>query len=335
MNKQIFLIAIISAATLLSGCPSDPVSPGTDAARGDTGPIVMVDMGPRPDMGPLPDANLPDTGVPPVDANMGVTNDCAGYCMAITTACTGDNAQYIDSADCLAQCAAMSVPAGTPGATGGNTIACRIYHAGAAVTMGAGVHCPHAGATGSGVCVGATPIFRTNPLTAYTRIDRMGMPAVSTAAVPTDSKDLYNDGGPMDDASLSYAGPLLAQLTAVHGLLDADLVTLGLVPCSMTMTTVVPGVGPLPNCVAQQYAVGHPVVTLVVPDTLTIDPAAMAGFPNGRRLPDPVIDVTLAVVLLDLTATGQNAGTLAGLPLNPMANDVAFLTTFPYLAPAH
>ena len=30
-----------------------------------------------------------------------------------------------------------------------------------------------------------------------------------------------------------------------------------------------------------------------------------------------------------------NAGTLAGLPLNPRANDVAFLTTFPYLAVPH
>ena len=42
-------------------------------------------------------------------------------------------------------------------------------------------------------------------------------------------------------------------------------------------------------------------LTTVVPDTLKIDLTAAAGFPNGRKLEDPVIDVTLAVVLLDLT----------------------------------
>ncbi len=81
--------------------------------------------------------------------------------------------------------------------------------------------------------------------------------------------------------------------------------------------------------------------SLVVPnDVLNLDTATAAGFPNGRRLQDQVIDVTLGVLFLRL-GTGMcgtatcNAGTLAGLPLNPRANDVAFLTTFPYLAVAH
>lgn len=76
---------------------------------------------------------------------------------------------------------------------------------------------------------------------------------------------------------------------------------------------------------------GVTVAQAVVPDTLTIDLSAASGFPNGRRLPDPVIDVTLAVVFLDLSVNGP--GTLAGLPLNPPENDVAFRDTFPYLAP--
>ncbi|MEZ4652383.1 MAG: DUF4331 family protein [Candidatus Eisenbacteria bacterium] len=70
-----------------------------------------------------------------------------------------------------------------------------------------------------------------------------------------------------------------------------------------------------------------------MPDVLRIDPSQPAGFPNGRGLADPVIDVTLAVVLLDLSVHG--AGTLAGLPLNPPANDVAFASAFPYLAAPH
>ena len=75
---------------------------------------------------------------------------------------------------------------------------------------------------------------------------------------------------------------------------------------------------------------------LVVPDTLSIDPSAPAGFPNGRGLADPVIDVTLSVILLELTSGVCGDGacspvTLVGL--NPPANDVEFLEDFPYLAP--
>ena len=109
------------------------------------------------------------------------------------------------------------------------------------------------------------------------------------------------------------------------------LISKGLTPCSMTAD---------PSCVSQEYAAGAAVASLVVPDTLVVNPAQAAGFPNGRRLADPVIDVTLAVLLLKLdggTCAGGpcTAGTLAGLPLNPPANDVTFPTAFPYVAPAH
>lgn len=93
-------------------------------------------------------------------------------------------------------------------------------------------------------------------------------------------------------------------------------------PASFNVTRcleqVIPGTG------------GVTVAQAVVPDTLTLNLAAASGFPNGRRLPDPVIDVTLAVIFLDLTVHG--AGTLAGLPLNPRANDVPFRAGFPFLA---
>ena len=76
---------------------------------------------------------------------------------------------------------------------------------------------------------------------------------------------------------------------------------------------------------------GVTVAQAVVPDTLTLNLAAASGFPNGRRLVDPVIDITLAVIFLDLSVNGP--GTLAALPLNPRANDVPFRDAFPYLAP--
>jgi hypothetical protein len=74
------------------------------------------------------------------------------------------------------------------------------------------------------------------------------------------------------------------------------------------------------------------VASLVVPDTLTLNLAGTSGFPNGRRLTDPVIDVTLAVIFLKLSTHAPT--TLANVPVNPTANDIPFRTAFPYLAAA-
>jgi hypothetical protein len=70
-----------------------------------------------------------------------------------------------------------------------------------------------------------------------------------------------------------------------------------------------------------------------VPDTLKLDLNQPSGFPNGRDLDDPVIDITLAALFVDFTVTGQSPATFANLPLNPPANDKPFSTTFPFLAP--
>ena len=157
--------------------------------------------------------------------------------------------------------------------------------------------------------------FRTDADSAYSRVDRIGMPAVATAVIT--SKDDYNDADPVDDAAGDFVGEIVSNINGLHAALDDDLTGLGLTPC----TTGADG-----SCVAQ----GAP---LIVPDTITMDLPADAGFPNGRRLSDPVIDVTLAVVLLDLSE--HSVLTFANLPLNPPENDLAFSSTFPYLAEAH
>jgi Domain of unknown function (DUF4331) len=84
------------------------------------------------------------------------------------------------------------------------------------------------------------------------------------------------------------------------------------------LNQVIPGTG------------GVTVAGAVIPDTVTINLNAPSGFPNGRRLQDPVIDVTLGILFLDLAT--QGADTFARLPLGPAANDRPFLTDFPFLA---
>lgn len=150
----------------------------------------------------------------------------------------------------------------------------------------------------------------------------MGMPAVATGLIS--SKDAYNAASLADDANLNFAGEILASLDFLHTALDDDLTGLGLTPCTV--------VGDASGSCAQ---VGVP---LIIPDTLKIDTTGAAGFPNGRRLADPVMDVTLAVLLLEIADGTHTPTDLVGV-LNPDENDLgvegAFLTTFPYVHPAH
>ena len=141
------------------------------------------------------------------------------------------------------------------------------------------------------------------------------MPAVATALIA--SKDDYNAADPADDALATFVPEILTALDAIHTALDDDLAGLTLTPC----TVVGDGTG---SCAA----VGAP---LIVPDTLKIDTTAAAGFPNGRLLADPAMDITLAVVLLEIADGTHSPTDLVGA-LNPTENDVEFKTDFPYLA---
>ncbi len=173
---------------------------------------------------------------------------------------------------------------------------------------------------------GAAPIdtvafaFSTAEPQRYSRIDRSGMPAISTALIM--SSDSYNTADPVNDSNGEFVPEILGSLEFLHGALDEQLLSLGLTPC----TVVGDGTG---TCATAA-------VPLIIPDTVKIDTNAAAGFPNGRLLADPVIDVTLALALLELTGDTppHSATDLVGV-LNPAQNDLAFDNAFPFLAPAH
>ena len=86
----------------------------------------------------------------------GVAPTCAAYCDKIQLNCIagdgGGSAQYPGTSDCINHCmTAAAWPAGRSGDTSGNSIGCRLYHAGAAAADPL-LHCPHAGPTGGNVC---------------------------------------------------------------------------------------------------------------------------------------------------------------------------------------
>lgn len=339
-TKALLLTGSIVGALCLAGCPTETPA---DAGR-DTGtPTDTNSVG-------------EDTGTP-TDTGPSTGPTCATYCTQITTNCSGTNAQYENMADCMAYCGEAGWTAGASTDTAGNTLGCRIYHGGGPAASDPVEHCPHAGPGGAGVC--GTTDFRTET-TGYNRVDRMGMPAVATALVSSAMKNAYNDGNPSGadggDNSVPAGGTFprwapefATSLIGIHNALNDDLMTAGLTQCGTFSPSMVADVLP---CALQRVGgpTGPTVLSLVVPDTLQIDTTAASGFPNGRRLADPVIDVTLAIILLDLSVAGQSAATFATLNdpdgagpmpprgLNPARNDLdegEFLPTFPYLHPAH
>jgi hypothetical protein len=166
---------------------------------------------------------------------------------------------------------------------------------------------------------GADPYaFSREPLAAYRQVDRMGAPVVATVLLPTSQKDNFNEGNPEDDGD--FAPFVVKSLAQLHFELDDDLIALDMTPCAVDICT-------------------RQAVPKIVPDVLRLRLDQPDGFPNGRRLQDSVVDRILAIALLDLSTPGDCRGepcafdSFVRLPLNPPANDAAFLADFPYLAP--
>lgn len=155
-------------------------------------------------------------------------------------------------------------------------------------------------------------VFEVGDPALYDQIDRKGMPAIATVIIT--SKDDYNHASPEDDADGDFVDEITANLGELRDALEDDLMSQGLTPCAIDV------------CVSQASP-------LVVPDVLRVDFTADNGFPNGRELTDPVIDITLAVLLLDLGM--HDVTTFVDLPLNPTDADIPPLSDFPYLAEPH
>jgi hypothetical protein len=170
MTKNLLLPLLALALTVIAGCGgSDPTPDGGPTGGSDSGPPTGSDSGPRPDGGPTTgddggpttgDDGGPvadggptsgDDGGPVADAGL-LPVTCAEYCVTIQANCTGDNEQFANPGACNAAC---DWDLGDRGATTGDTVACRLYHATAAGESedAAMTHCPHAGETPTAFCM--------------------------------------------------------------------------------------------------------------------------------------------------------------------------------------
>lgn len=135
---------------------------------------------------------------------------------------------------------------------------------------------------------------------AFKQVDRMGIPGVNVALLPFLRKDAYNGAGPTTGAKSKFAGDIVTTLQGLGTNADNIAILAGLAVntgdfLSLDLTVANTGDGGGDN--------------------------AGAGFPNGRRLKDDVIDVFLTVVA-NQTPLGDNVD----------ASDIAPQNTFPFFA---
>jgi uncharacterized protein DUF4331 len=165
----------------------------------------------------------------------------------------------------------------------------------------------------------------------FVQVSRLGMPLVNEVVVPVGKKDLWNGSKPSDDGQfLSYVTdpevPKLLQ--AVYGIAAPAAPRNDLV---QVFLTGVPGLNQPPGVKpAEMLRLNVDVLPTSSPQRMGVLAGDTQGFPNGRRLADDVIDITLQAA----------EGILGGAKVSTLGdgvdrNDSPFRTTFPYLALPH
>jgi uncharacterized protein DUF4331 len=154
------------------------------------------------------------------------------------------------------------------------------------------------GGTGTTVGVWATVLVKSHGI--YQQVERMGRPAINTVFNNTNAeKEAANRLRPTDDRAFDRDN-VIATLGAIDNVLETNAA---------------------PNYTDSEIA---GIAGVLLPDTLTIKLGDAAGFLNGRKLADDVIDAEFSLL---------TKGNVASDGVN--ANDKTFKVNFPYLAPPH
>ncbi|MER3421346.1 MAG: hypothetical protein C4290_12860 [Chloroflexota bacterium] len=166
----------------------------------------------------------------------------------------------------------------------------------------------------------------------WVQVSRLGHPLVNEVVVPRGAKDLFNASHPRDDAQFlkGVTDPELAAL--MNLVLNFPAPTSGRDDLVQVFLTGVPGLTMPPNVKpAEMLRLNVAVPPSPNPNRLGVLAGDLAGFPNGRRLTDDVVDIELQAVGGVLKKV-PGAETLSqGVP----GNDVPFQARFPYVALPH
>jgi hypothetical protein len=162
----------------------------------------------------------------------------------------------------------------------------------------------------------------------FAQVSRLGMPLVNEVVIPLKDKDKFNASIPWNDAQFGQyvTDPELPKL--IQGVYKIPAPAAPRKDLVQVFLTGVPGLNQPANArPAEMMRLNTSIPPSKDPNRLGVLAGDKAGFPNGRRLTDDVVDASLQVV----------EGKLLGAKIPPLgdavnANDKAFGGTFPYVA---
>ncbi|MFF6993945.1 DUF4331 domain-containing protein [Streptomyces sp. NPDC008313] len=161
----------------------------------------------------------------------------------------------------------------------------------------------------------------------WTQVSRLGMPLVNEVVNPQKDKDRFNASAPWNDADFlkNVTNPELPKL--IEGIYKIEAPA---EPRNDLVDVFLKGVEGLnrPPHVrpAEELRLNTSIKPAAHPKRLGVLDGDNAGFPNGRRLTDDVIDASLQVVEGELVGSKNDLGDAVD------KNDKKFGHTFPYLA---
>ena len=178
----------------------------------------------------------------------------------------------------------------------------------------------------------------------WVQVSRLGAPLVNEVVIPIDDKDVWNGSNPNDDVQFAeyVANPELATLfKALYGIQVPPQGAFGSASQRDDLIAIfltgVPGLTKLPNVVpSEQLRLNVAIASTGTPNTMGVLAGDNQGFPNGRRLTDDVIDISMRAVagaaypLFHPEFVPDSTGVQLGDGVD--ANDAPFRHSFPYLA---
>ena len=166
------------------------------------------------------------------------------------------------------------------------------------------------------------------------QVSRLGMPLVNEVVIPLGKKDLFNASEPANDVANFGAyvvDPEAAKL--LHGLFGLNVPPAPRNDLVAVFATGVPGLNQPPNVApGEMLRLNMAIPPAAKPNRFGVLAGDVAGFPNGRRLADDVVDIELRVVA-GVLVPGFNVAPNNQLGDGVDANDMPFLPRFPYVAP--
>jgi hypothetical protein len=163
----------------------------------------------------------------------------------------------------------------------------------------------------------------------FVQVSRLGNPLINEVVIPLGQKDHFNSTQPSEDAKLYGKYVVSPELAKVMNLLfKVNAPETNRTDIVQALLTGLPGktqIGkhPVP---ADTLKINLGVPPSASPSPLGVLGGDLQGFPDGRRLTDDVVDISLRVV------AGELKGNHVPLGDGVDANDKAFQTKFPYLA---